>query len=114
MRNTIVPKGTQVEDTTQNVTVRAENFSELIPATRKIEFESCKYLKKPSDSELSKKNGGIIRPRRIFSKHFGLIHLAGLRVLKHFSKKYVLSSLSSFSLSSSLFFFSPLHTQKRK
>ena len=27
---------------TQPVTVRAENISELIPAARKIEFESCK------------------------------------------------------------------------
>ena len=44
------------------------------------------YGKKRSDSELSKKNGGIIRPKEIFSKHFGLIHLAGLRVLKHFGK----------------------------
>ena len=33
---------------------------------RKIEFESCKELKKRSDSELSKKNGGLIRPKGIF------------------------------------------------
>ena len=45
-------------------------------------------MKTRSDSELSKKNGGIIRPKGIFvSKHFGLIHLAGLGVLKHFFKK---------------------------
>ena len=36
-----------------------------------------------------------------FSKHFGLIHLAGLRVLKHFSKK---NHLSFISLSSSCLF----------
>ena len=64
-------------------------------------------------------NGGIIRPEGIFSKHFGLIHLAGLRVLKHFFGKkttsislhfpfHLLSSFSScfFScLAHSLFFF---------
>ena len=69
-------------------------------------------MKTRSDSELSKKNGGIIRPMEIlffFSKHFGLIHLAGLRVPKHFSKKKIIfpSSLSSscflFCLASSLF-----------
>ena len=45
----------------------------------------------------------------IFSKHFGLIHLAGLRVLKLFFLKnqfsFISLHLSSFSLSSSLCFF---------
>ena len=41
-------------------------FSELILRVRKIEFESCKQLKKRSDSELSKKNGGTIRPEIFF------------------------------------------------
>ena len=36
-------------------TVPPENISELISRAGKIEFESCKYLKKRSDSELSKK-----------------------------------------------------------
>ena len=86
-------------------TVPPENISELIPRARKIEFELCKYLKTRSDSELSKKNGGIIRPKGIFSKHFWLIHLAGLRVLKHKKNLFFHLYLFSFSLSSSLFFF---------
>ena len=36
--------------------VRPKNISDLIPAARKIEFESCKELKTRSDSELPKKN----------------------------------------------------------
>ena len=58
-----------------------------------------------------RKNGGIIRPKGIFSKHFGIIHLADLGVLKHFSKKklYLSSSfLFSLSLSSSSCLFSCL------
>ena len=50
----------------------------------------------------------IIRPKGNFSKHFRLIHLSGLRVLKHFSKLFFTSFHlyhSPFSLSSSLFFF---------
>ena len=45
----------------------------------KIEFESCKQLgeEKRSDSDRSKKNGGIFRPKRIFSKHFEPIHSGG-------------------------------------
>ena len=72
------------------LTVRFLTHSELIPRARKIEFESCKKMKKKKkrpDSELSKKNGGINRPTGIFSKHFRLIQLAGLRVLKHFFEK---------------------------
>ena len=49
-------------------------------------------LKRP-DSELSKKNGGIIRPKGIFSKYFGPIHLAGLRGLKHFFFHFFLNPL---------------------
>ena len=65
--------------------MRAENNSELIPQARKIEFESCKQLKTRSDSELSKKKWrNNSSERDFFSKHFGLIQLAGLRVLKHF------------------------------
>ena len=85
-------------------TVRPKTFSDLIHPTRKIEFEACKYLKTLSDSEISKKNGRIIRPRGIFSKHCGLIHLAGLRVLKHLKNNYLffhfVPSLSLFILSS--------------
>ena len=74
-------------------------------------------MKKRPDSELLQKNGGIIRPTVFFfSKHFGLIHLAGLRVLKHFFLKkssfpsFLFSSFSlSFSLSSSLHLVSLLH-----
>ena len=49
------------------VTVRPKKFSDLIPPARKIEFESSKKkIKTRSDSELSKKNGGIIRPKGFF------------------------------------------------
>ena len=50
-----------------------------------------------------RKNGGIIRPRGIFSKHFRLIHLAGLRVLKHFPQKKSPLSLFIFPIFSLLF-----------
>ena len=50
-----------------------------------------------------KKNGGIIRPKRVFRKHFELINLADLRVLKQFSKKKS-SFLSSRFISTSLHF----------
>ena len=81
-------------------------FSEIILPTQKIEFESCKYLEKRSDSELLQKNGGILRPKSFFfSKHFGLIHLAGLRVLKHFLKKNIFFLFSFISI----FLYFPIH-----
>ena len=83
------------------LTVRPKKFSDSIHPARKIEFESCKLLKTRSDSELSKKKGGIMRPKGIFFRNiFGLIHLADLRVLKHFWGKsfFLSSSLSSLSL----------------
>ena len=43
--------------------------SELILPARKIEFESCQHLETRSDSELSQKNGGIIRPKGIFFRN---------------------------------------------
>ena len=53
------------------VTVRARKRSlNFILPTRKIEFELCIYLKTRSDSELSKKNGGIIRPKGIIFETF--------------------------------------------
>ena len=102
--------------------MRPNKFSDLTLPAPKIEFESCILLKTRSDSELSKKKWRNNSSERIFSKHFGPIHLVGLRVLKHFSQKKkvfsprfislslhfpfrILSSFSSclfFSLSSSL------------
>ena len=55
-------------------------------------------MKKRSDSELLKKNGGTIRPGWIFLKHFGLIDLADFGVLKHFFKKKKKTSFISISL----------------
>ena len=49
-----------------------------------------------------RKNGGIIRPKGTFSKHFKLIHLAGMRVLKNLSQKKTF--LSSLFISISLHF----------
>ena len=100
-------------------TVRAENISKFILPARKIEFESCKEMKKRSDSKLSKKNGGIIRPKGIVFETFWANSPGGFEGSQTFFKKNILhlhlssfslsSSLSSslfFSLSSSLFFFS--------
>ena len=54
-----------------------------------------------------RKNGGIIRPTGIFFQNiFGLIHLAGLRVLKHFFEKNHLFLLFS---SLHFLFHSPFH-----
>ena len=66
-------------------------------------------MKKLSDSELSKNDGGIIHQKVFFfSKHFGLIHLAVLRVLKHSSQNKKITSTSlhflfHFSLLSTLY-----------
>ena len=66
-------------------------------------------MKKRPDSELlQKKWRNNSSERDFFSKHFGLIHLAGLRVLKHFfcsnSPRFISLSLSSSCLFSSLLF----------
>ena len=55
-------------------TVRPKTPSDLIPAARQIEFESCE--KRP-DSELSKEKWRN-NSSHFFSKHVGLIHLADL------------------------------------
>ena len=59
---------------------------------------ACKQLKTRSDHELSKENGGIIRPRGIFSKHFLSLSLSLFRLLS-----------SLFHLLSSLVFSLPVH-----
>ena len=82
-------------------------FSELIPPDRKIEFESCKR----SDSELSKKNGGIIRPKGIFFETFWANSSGGFEGPQTFLAKIHLF-FSLFIVS--LLFLSSLHTQKRK
>ena len=51
--------------------------------------------KRPDSALLQKKWRNNSSERNFFSKHFGLIHLAGLKVLKHFWKKNHLY-LSSF------------------
>ena len=97
------------------LSVRPKDISELILPARKIEFESCKKLKTRSDSELSKKNGGIIHPKGIFSRNilgYFIWRIWGFSNI--FQKKSVFTSfhlsLSSFlsrllsSFSSCLFF----------
>ena len=85
-------------------TVRPRTHSDLIPWAQKIEFESCKYLKKRPDSALLKKNGGIIRLKRIFFETFWANSSGGFEGSETFFGKNHLY-LSSFPLSSSLFFF---------
>ena len=58
--------------------------------------------KRPNSELLQKKWKNNSSERDFFSKHFGLIHLAGLRVLKHFFEKK--SSFLHLSLSSSCLF----------
>ena len=78
-------------------------ISELIPWARKIEFESCKYLKTRSDSELSKKNGRIIRPKGIFFETFWANSSGGFGGSQTFFRKksvfHLVSSLSLFTFS---------------
>ena len=54
--------------------------------------------KRPNSELLQKKWKNNSSERDFFSKHFGLIHLAGLRVLKHFFEKIHLVSSLSLSL----------------
>ena len=81
--------------------MRAETHSELIHRARKIEFESCKKLEKRSDSEISKKNGGIMRRKEFF---FFSKHLSNIFQKKSFSTSFHLY-LSSLSLDPLIFSF---------
>ena len=85
-----------------------ETHSELIPPARKIEFESCEYLKKRSDSELSKKKGGIIRPRVFFFETLRANSSGGFQgpqtFFGFFSTRFISISLFMFSFIFSLLF----------
>ena len=75
--------------------MRSPTHSELIHPARKIEFESCKKLKKKQNGQIlnfRRKNGGIIRSKGIFFETFWANSSGGFEGSQTFKKKKKLSS----------------------
>ena len=72
-QNVILTRGKWWLEEMRPFAVPPDPPSEIILPARKIEFESWKHGK---ILNFRRKKRGIFRPKRIFSKHFGPIHLA--------------------------------------